>query len=481
MNIVTNIHFAQRLVRPLSLWNKFAGSKFGRAKCAQRVAGRTACQQRVGVRAFTVTLALSLLLLSLPIAASPQIQHWQTSNGARVYYVPAPELPLLDIRVVFDAGAARDGGHPGLAMLTNGLLGEGAAGRDADVISEAFDRVGARFSSSSQRDMATLSLRSLTDTTLLQPALENFSLLLHRPSFPEVALERLRQQMLTSLQHQQQRAGEIASLAFYRSLYGDHPYASPSSGTEQSVRQLNRQQVRDFYQRYYVARNATIALVGDLDRAQAEAIAEALSAGLASGQAAASLPTVAPLQQGNIERIEHDASQTHILMGQPGVYRGDPDYFPLYLGNHILGGGGLVSRISEEVREKRGLAYSASSHFLPMREAGPYTLSLQTRNNNAELALDVLQQTLREFVANGPSAKELEAAKKNLIGGFALNTDSNSKILGYIAMIGFYQLPLDYLDSFIGKIEAIDSTQIREAFSRRIDPARMSVILVGGQ
>jgi zinc protease len=428
-----------------------------------------------------VTLALSLLLLSLSIAASPQIQHWQTDNGARVYYVPAPELPLLDIRVVFDAGAARDGDHPGLALLTNSLLSEGAAGRDADAISEAFDRVGARFSSSSQRDMATLSLRSLTDPALLEPALENFSLLLHRPSFPNDALERLRQQMLTSLQHQQQRPDEIASLAFYRSLYGEHPYASPSSGTEASVRQLKRPQLSDFYQRYYVANNATIALVGAIDRQQAEAIAERLSGGLASGQAASPLPPAAALQEGKVERIEHNSSQTHILMGQPGVYRGDPDYFPLYLGNHILGGGGLVSRISEEVREKRGLAYSASSYFLPMRQAGPYTLSLQTRNDNAQLALDVLQETLREFVAKGPSETELEAAKKNLIGGFALNTDSNSKILGYIAMIGFYQLPLDYLDSFIGKIEAIDSEQIREAFRRRIDPERMAIILVGGQ
>lgn len=426
---------------------------------------------------------LLLLLLTLglsgPLAASPEIQHWQTTNGARVYFVPAPEIPLLDLRVVFDAGSARDGDHPGLASLTNSLLSEGAGGMDADSIAESFDRIGARFSSSSQRDMAILGLRSLTEPALLEAALTSFSTVLHRPDLPPASLERLRQQMLTSLQHQRQRPGDIASRAFYRSLYGEHPYASPSSGTEASVRALSREQLEGFYRQYYVARNAVIALVGAIERPQAEAIAERISQGLPSGEAAPALPAPAAIQ-GGLEQIRHSSSQTHILMGQPGMSRGDADYFPLYVGNHILGGSGLVSRISEEVREKRGLAYSASSHFVPMRERGPFTLGLQTQNDKAELALGVLRDTLQGFVEQGPSEKELEAAKKNLVGGFALNIDSNSKILGYIAMIGFYGLPLDYLDRFIERVEAVSVAQIRDAFARRIKPQQMAVIMVGG-
>ena len=480
MNIVTNTHLAQRPVRPLSLWDKFAGSQFDRAKHALRVAGRMARQQRVGVRAFTATLTLSLLLLSLPLAASPQIKHWQTSNGARVYFVPAPELPLLDARITFDAGGARDGELPGLAKLTNSLLGEGATGLDADAIAEAFDRVGARFSNDSMRDMATLSLRSLTEPAMLEPALDTFARVLQQPDFPTEALERQRRQMLIGLQSELQRPGQIASRAFFHALYHEHPYAIPASGTEAAVAALAREHVMDFYRRYYVAQNAVIALVGALSRDEAEAIAERLSQGLASGQPAPALPSVAALTEASRTHIRHDASQTHILLGQPGMARGDADYFPLYVGNHILGGGGLVSRISDEVREKRGLAYSASSYFLPMRERGPFTLSLQTRNNNAEQAEQVLRDTLSDFVANGPTAEELEAAQKNLIGGFALNTDSNSKILGYIAMIGFYGLPLDYLERFIGEIEAVTMESIRDAFQRRIDPARMALITVGG-
>lgn len=430
------------------------------------------------INRFIVLLAL---LFSLPLAASPQIQHWQTSNGARVYYVAAPEIPLLDLRVVFDAGSARDASHPGLASLTNALLSEGAGGMDADAIAESFDQVGARFSSSSQRDMAILGLRSLTTPSLLEQALDTFGQILHQPNFPTVGLERLRQQMLTTLQHQRQRPGEIASRAFYQAVYGDHPYAISPSGTEETVRGLTRQQVEAFHQQYYVASNAVIALVGAIDRAEAETIAERLSGGLSRGLPAPALPEVAELAEGSLERITHSATQTHLLMGQPGMHRGDADYFPLYVGNHILGGGGLVSRISEEIREKRGLAYSASSYFLPMRQAGPFTLSLQTRNDNTELALEVLRDTLQTFIAKGPSEKELLAAKKNLIGGFALNIDSNSKILGYLAMIGFYGLPLDYLEGFIGQVEAVSVAQIRDAFNRRVDPQRMAVILVGGE
>ena len=426
-----------------------------------------------------IFVALLGLLLSLPLLATPQIQHWQTGNGARVYFVAAPELPLLDVRVVFDAGSARDGEHPGLAMLTNNLVGEGTAQLDADAIAEAFDRVGAQFSNSSQRDMAILSLRTLTEAAMLEPAIETFSQILHQPSFPANNLERLRQQMLTALQSQRQRPGDVASRSFYHALYMNHPYGSHPHGTDESVLALQRQQVLDFHQRYYVADNAVIAMVGALDRAEAERLAERLSQGMPRGAAAEPLPEVSAPVAITQGFVRHDSSQTHIILGQLGMSRDDPDYFPLYVGNHILGGGGLVSRISEEVREKRGLAYSASSYFLPMRETGPFIASAQSRKENAAETLRVMRHAVRMFIYDGPTEEELEAAKKNLIGGFALNTDSNSKILGYIAMIGFYGLPLDYLDRFTAQVEALTTEQIHDAFQRRLDPTGFMFVMVG--
>ncbi len=426
-------------------------------------------------------ILLAVLFLVQPAEANPDIQHWSTNNGARVYFVPAPELPMVDIQVTFDAGSARDGKRPGLARFTSGMLEEGAGPLDANAIAERFDSLGAQFSASSQRDMAYASLRSLTAPEQLEPALQTFAMLLGQPSFPASALERVRQQMLTGLQYEEQNPGEVASRAFYAALYTTHPYGIPPSGTRESVRAISRKELQSFYRRYYVGRNAVVAIVGAVDRAQAERLAEAAIGGLASGDAASRLPPVPSVTRAQERHIDHPSSQTHVLVGQPGMRRGDEDYFPLYVGNHILGGSGLVSRISEEVREKRGLSYSAYSYFVPMRREGPFTLGLQTANNNRDEALTVLRQTLQRYVEEGPTDEELLAAKKNITGGFPLKIDSNSDILGYISMIGFYGLPLDYLDTFNSRIEALTASQIRDAFARRIHPDKMITVTVGGQ
>jgi zinc protease len=234
-----------------------------------------------------------------------------------------------------------------------------------------------------------------------------------------------------------------------------------------------------FYRRYYVARNATLVIVGDVSRQQAEQLADQLLDALPAGEPAPPLPKVTAPKAAKTQFIEHPSSQTHVLMGEPGVRRGDPDYFPLYVGNHVLGGSGLVSRISEEIREKRGLSYSASSYFIPMRQEGPYTLGFQTRTDKRDEALAVLRDTVKKFVAQGPTEKELTASKNNIIGGFPLAVASNSKITEYLAMIGFYNLPLDYLSTFTDNINAVTAAQIRDAFQRRVNVEDMVTVIVG--
>ncbi|VAW83934.1 FIG015287: Zinc protease [hydrothermal vent metagenome] len=427
-----------------------------------------------------ITLLLTLLLCSSLLHASPAIQHWQTENGASVYFVPAPELPMVDIQLVFDAGAARDGEQGGLAAMTSAMMDEGAAGLNADQIAEATDSVGAAIGFSAHQDMAVASLRSVTDATLFEPAIALFQDILTQPDFPQEALTRIRKQMLIGLQAKKQQPGAIARDTFMQALYGDHPYGKPSSGNEASLNALTRADLIAYYQRYYVASNATLAIVGDLDRAAAEKLANRLISQLATGDAAPKLPAVSVLKQAHEQRISHPSSQSHLMLGQPGLKRGDKDYFSLYVGNHILGGSGLTSRISNEIREKRGLSYSAYSYFSPMRELGPYILALQTKNASVDEALQVMRETLIEFRDNGPTASELDASKKNITGGFPLRLDSNKKIVGYLAMIGFYQLPLDYLDTFNDNINAVTLEQIKEAYQRRINPDKLVTIIVGG-
>ncbi|CAK0761464.1 zinc protease [Gammaproteobacteria bacterium] len=415
-------------------------------------------------------------------ATTPRIQHWKMDNGVRVYFVEAHELPIVDLQVVFDAGSARDdAAHPGLASLTNGLLDQGAGAWNADALAEGLARLGARTDTSAGRDMAAVSLRALAQATILRQAVDFLAAIIVHPTFPPDACERERSRTLTAIEEEKQSPDSVVGNAFYRAIYGNHPYAHPSLGTAEGVATLTREDLVNFHRRAYVGRNAVIALVGDLDRAAAEALVARVVGGLPAGEAAPPLPPVPALTSTvGTETIPFPTTQTHVLSGLPAAWRGDPDYFPLYLGNHILGGNGLVSRISTEVREKRGLSYSAYSESQPMRVAGPFVMGVQTRNDKVGEARQVLQQTLEKFVQEGPTADELLKAQQNITGGFALHLDSNRKVTEYLAMIAFYSLPLDHLDRFKSNVEAVTVAQIRDAFVRRIDPTHLATVVVGG-
>ncbi|MEC9342016.1 MAG: pitrilysin family protein [Pseudomonadota bacterium] len=414
------------------------------------------------------------------VAAGPDIERWETDQGAEVLFVESRQLPMLDVQVVFDAGAARDGDRPGIASLTNGLLFEGTDHLNAGEIARGFESLGAQYQADSMRDMASVSLRTLSDPATRDAALELFATVLTEASFPEQAVSRDRNNTLLALRLEQQQPGAIAERAFYSALYGEHPYATMPAGTAQSIESIQRGEILAFKSRYYVAANAVIAIVGDLSRGQAEALAATLSARLPAGEPPSQLPAVPSLVDGVRRAIPHPSQQTHILLGQPGMSRDDPDYFPLYVGNHILGGSGLVSRISQEIREQRGLAYSAYSYFLPMRRTGPWLAGLQTRNDQADEAVALLREVVTRFVAQGPTREELKAAKANITGGFPLRLDSNRNILEHLAMIGFYDLPEDYLDTFTQKVDEVTAAQIRDAFQRRLHPERLALITVGG-
>ena len=422
--------------------------------------------------------ALLLGVFAASAGAAPKIESWQTSNGARVMFVAAPEIPMLDVRVVFDAGSARDEGRAGLANLTNALLDEGAGELDADAFTHAVGRTGARLQTGALRDMAFAEIRTLVDAKYRAPALKLLREAIAAPRFDDQAIERVKARTMIALRHKKQSPGAIAEEHFYASVYPEHPYGSPTDGTEESVATLSRADVVAFHERYYVARNAVIAIVGAIDAGQAEQIAESLSAGLDAGEPAPTLPPVKPTGEREL-RVEFPSIQSHVRVGLPGMVRGDPDYFPLLVGNHALGGNSLVSILFREIRGKRGLSYSAYSYFIPMSQPGPFVAALQTDRSQEAESMSVLRTTLAEFIENGPSAEDLQSAKQNLIGGFPLRIDSNDKIVEYIAMIGFHDLPLDYLDTFAAKVAAVDGEAVRDAFQRRIPPEGLITVIVG--
>jgi len=432
----------------------------------------------------SVIIAGCLLMMG-QVVASPDIQHWQTKNGSDVYFVPSNDIPMVDVRIVFDAGSARDAEMgkdlSGTALMTNGLLSEGAAGDDAQVLAEKFEAVGASFGNGSLKDMAWLSVRSLREDKYLQPALINLKNILSLPTFSKASFSRELERLKISVKAGKQSPSTIASLRFYSELYGDHPYALPSEGTEESLKKLKLSHLKEFYKKYYVAKNAVISIVGQLTKAEAEKIATDLVADLPSGIKAKKLPAVKPLTESKTIHIDFPSRQSSVMMGQVGMARGDADYYALYLANHAFGGSGFGSRLMQEVREDRGLAYSVYSYFSPMHVQGPFMIGLKTRNDQLDEAMGIVHAELKKYITQGPDSDELADSLKNITGGFPLRIDSNKKIVEYLSVIGFYDLPLDYLDTFVSSVNLQNKKKVDDALQRRIHPDKMLTVIVGAK
>jgi len=421
-----------------------------------------------------------------PASAALKIQSWSLANGARVLFVENHSIPILDISVEFDAGSRRDPqGKSGTAELTNAMLARGLRATTTPYaepemseaqISDAIADVAAQRGGGAGGDRAGASLRTLSSRAERDASVSLLSRILAHPSFPENLLERDKARTIAAIKEDETKPESIAGKAFWRLLYGSHPYSQ--SPTEASVASITRDDLVAFHNTHYVANRAVIAMIGDITRDDADTIARQLTARLPQGAALPALPAVevpAPSE----ERIAHPATQAHILLGLPAVVRGEPDYFPLLVGNYTLGGGGFVSRLTHEVREKRGLSYSVYSYFNPMAQPGPFQAGLQTQKEQTDEALKVVRSTIADFLRNGPTPQELKAAKDNLIGGFALRIDNNRKILDNIAAIGFYNLPLDYLDTWTSKVEKVTIADVKAAFQRKVALDGMSTVIVG--
>ena len=416
-----------------------------------------------------------------PLAqAAPVIQHWQTAGGARVYFVESRALPIVDVQVDFSAGSAYDPAEKGgLASLTRGVLDLGAGELDENAIAGRLADLGAQLGGGADLDRASVSLRTLADETKREPALAILRSVLQAPRFAPEVIERERARRSAALKDALTRPDTLAARAFWAALYPEHPYGRQT--TPDGLNALTRADVQAFYAAHYRAERATVTLVGDLSRAQAETIAASLVEGLPQGAAAGSSLAAPQGYAPGETRIAHPSAQAHVYLGLPAIRRGDPDFFPLIVGNYTLGSGGFVSRLMKEVREKRGYAYSVYSSFSPQAQPGPFQIVLQTKGAQADDALAVAREVLARFVAEGPSAAELKAAKQNLVGGFPLRLDSNRKILDNVALIGFYGLPLDYLDRYAANVERVSAADVKAAFARHVALDRLSTVVAGGE
>ena len=436
----------------------------------------------------TSACLLGFGLLSNAYAILP-IEKLDSYKGAQAYLVQTKALPMVDIEVSIDAGDRYDPvGKSGVADMVAGLMNYGARGEkglltEAQIADEIAD-LGANIGLSVGGERAILRIRSLSRKDLRDRAVQLAAAMLSAPIYDPKIVEREKQRTITSLREAETKPEFVLERRFKKSVYGNYPLAD--SPSVQSVGSVNANDLKQFHKQFYRGDRMIVSIVGDVDRTQAAEIVQTLLKQIPqSGQAIAKLPDlqrspIEPLAQREIQ-IPFDSQQAHISMGMTAVARNNPDYFPLLVGNYILGGGGFVSRLMSEVREKRGLAYSVFSYFAPGKDNGIFQAGLQTKNDQAVLALDVMSTTIAQFIADGPTPAELEAAKSNLINGYPLRIDNNRKLLDNVSSIAWNDLPLDTMDVWTKQVEAVTLEQVKASFQKYLAMDRMKIVVLGAK
>jgi zinc protease len=433
-----------------------------------------------------IAIFSTIFCINSAFAALP-IENWTQPSGAQVFLVQSPTISMVDVQIDFDAGSRRDpADKAGLASVTALMLSKGikASGSlpalDDNQLSEAWADLGASLSASAGADRMSFSLRSLTYPDLLGKAVDLAARQMGQPAWLNTIWLRERERIAASIKEANTRPATLAGRAFNQAVYGAHPYGFEA--TEANLTAISVADMQAVYTALVLPCRAKVSIVGAVTKPEADALVAKLLGQLPKSECSLLpvIPEVEPLKQAADKRINFESAQAHVLIGQPGYKRDDPDFFALLVGNQILGGGGFTSRLTNEVREKRGLTYSVYSGFQPGSHAGAFTLGLQTRPDQAAQAVQVSKDVLAKFVAEGPTEVELKAAKDNLIGGFALRIDSNRKLLDNVANIAWNKLPLTYLDVWTQQIEKITTAQIKAAFQRKLQPERMVTVVLGG-
>lgn len=427
--------------------------------------------------AFSLLLVPILLLIS--VQGSATIHTWHTPEGAKVLFMQNNALPIVDIALNFDAASSRDNGRFGLAKLTAQMIGTHSKYHNESEIIDAFSSVGAEFSSTALKDMAIISLRTLSRKEILNPTIQLFSEVVAEPVFKRDILNRFKKQNTQAILASYDKPATLAQEIFIKTLYQNHPYTQPSVGTTKTIKQINLSHIKQHYKQYYVGKNLNIAMVGDLSLAQAKSVARQITHHLNSGQKASTLAQVAEVK-GTTKHIDYDSTQSHLIIAKKGISRSDKHYHSLYLANHIFGGGALTSVLGRVIREKNGLAYSVYSYFQPMKLGGFFAINLQTKNAQLKKAKKLTLETLDNFIKQGINEQSVQEAKDYIIGSFALRTASNEQILSHLSLIGFYELPLDYLTQFPPKIAQLSVKEVQNSVAEFFKDSRWVIVSLGG-
>ncbi|MGV6872678.1 M16 family metallopeptidase [Pseudochelatococcus sp. B33] len=411
-------------------------------------------------------------------AAPRKVQRVVSTLGIEAWLVEEYAVPLIAVELAFRGGAAHDSAaHAGAARIFASLLDEGAGPYDSEAFQEQLAEHAIELTFNADRDAWRGSLKTLSRNA--DRAFELLRLAVNEPRFDESAVERVREQVLAGLRHEANDPDALASKALFARAFGDHPYARPVKGTVETVPGLTRDLIAGIRPDALTRAGLVVSVVGAID---AETLAKQLDAVFGTLPATtrlAPVPPATPLATGGLDIIDVDVPQTSLRFAVPGLLRKDPDFIPAIVFNHILGGGAFTSRLFQEVREKRGLAYGVSTSLTTFRAAGLVVGGTATKNERAAESLAVIREEIARLASEGPAEEELAKARQYLVGSYPLQFDSSSKIARQLLQIALDDLGIDYIDRRNGLIEAVTLTDVKRVGERLFGTSQLLVIAAG--
>lgn len=427
--------------------------------------------------AFAALIAASTAFTPIVATAAAKIQRVVSPGGIEAWLVEEQAIPIVAIEISFDGGSVLDpDGKEGVANLMMGLLEEGAGDLDAVGFAQRADEIAARLGFGSGSESVSLSLRSLTEN--LDETVDLMRLAIMQPRFDEEPVARVKAQIISSIKSSETDPNSIAGKAFNEMGFPDDPYGRPSEGTIESVTALDVEDLKTARQALLNVGGAHIGVVGDITAAELAPLLDRLLGDLRN-EPVEELPMTTFVAPAGVTVIDLDVPQSVAVFGHAGILRDDPDFIPAYVLNYVLGGGGFASRLTVEVREKRGLSYSVYSYLSPRDRAGLHLGGVATANASMKDSIAVIKDEWRKMAENGVTAEELDKAKRYLTGAYALRFDSNSKIANILVGVQAAGLPIDYTETRNSLVDAVTLDDIKRVAARIMKPDNLSIVVVG--
>ncbi len=427
-------------------------------------------------------------LKSIPLnaeAQAPLVHDLKNRHNVRTLFVETQDLPMVDIQLTFDAGAARDGeiesGLSGLSTMAAKLMREGTQKYTAQQIAAVFDETGAQFSVQSYRDMFVVRLRTLSDPKKLETALRMLLEVLKNSTFKPHSIGMVVSNTQVGQKQLKENPSRLMDIQFYRTVYGAHPYAEPISGTIGSTKKITSEHLKKFRDQFLVAQNMNIAITGKLTAKQALALSERISTGIRQGQAAQDLSQPQANKDFVIRHLPYSASQAYVTMGHIGPARATKDKLALDIANRMFGGGGFNSVLMQELRVKRGLAYSAYSSFVFSQAPGIFSLKFSTREDQLFESIQVAHQAMIKFVNEPIDTQRLAETKAGMLRSFPNYYSSNASMNSVLGSMGFYHEPNDYLSGYAERLSKITAEDVQKAVRTHIQPAHLNLVILTSQ